>query len=102
MRGIDRSYTCWIFHGEKSNDNVEPGEKSSTAYASDDKDTDTYDFDRVEEIANALEEDLQDCPKMFERLVSDTEKPLYKGFTIHKIVCGIKVVQLKSGQWMVR
>ena len=45
MRGIDRSYTCWIFQGEKSNDNIEPGEKSSTAYALDDKDTDTYDFD---------------------------------------------------------
>ena len=45
MRGIDRRYTCWIFHGEKSNDNVEQGEKSSTAYASADRDTDIYDFD---------------------------------------------------------
>ena len=23
MHGIDRSYTCWIFHGEKSSENVE-------------------------------------------------------------------------------
>ena len=43
-------------HGEKSNENVEPGEKSSMAYASDDKDINTYDFDQVEEIADALEE----------------------------------------------
>ena len=69
--GIDRSYTCQIFHGEKSNKNVEPGD--STLYASDDNGTNTYDCDRVEEIAEELEEDLQDCPKIFERLVSDIE-----------------------------
>ncbi|XP_058770990.1 uncharacterized protein LOC131644494 isoform X3 [Vicia villosa] len=78
--GIDRSYKCWIYHGEKINENVEPVEKSNTTtYAPDDNDTDTYDCDRVEEIAEALEEDLKDCPKRFERLVSDAEKPLYKG-----------------------
>ena len=78
MRGIDRSYTGWIFHGEKSTENVEPGVKSNATYVSYDNATDTYDCDRVEEIAEALEEDLQDCPKMFERLVSDAEKLLYK------------------------
>ena len=31
MRGIDRSYTCWIFHSEKSNENVKLGEKSTMA-----------------------------------------------------------------------
>ena len=67
--GIDRSYTCWIFHGDKSNGNVEP--RDSTTYASNDNGRDIYDYDRVEEIAEALEEDLKDCPKMFERLVSD-------------------------------
>ncbi|XP_058735867.1 uncharacterized protein LOC131607939 [Vicia villosa] len=55
--GIDRSYKCWIYHGEKINENVEPGEKSNTTtYAPDDNDTDTYDCDRVKEIAEALEE----------------------------------------------
>src|ERR1051325_7131631 len=58
MRGIDQSYTCWIFHGEKSSENVEPGVKSNATYASYDNATDTYDCDRVEEIAKALEEDL--------------------------------------------
>ena len=77
--GIDWSYTCWIFHGEKSYEYVEPGD--STKYDSEDNDTDTYDCDRVKEIAEALEEDLQDCPKIFERLVSDAEKLLYKGYT---------------------
>ena len=60
-------------HGEKSDGNDESGDNRT--YASNDNGTDTYDYDRVEEIAEALEEDLNDCPKMFERLVSDTEKP---------------------------
>ena len=32
--GIDRSYTCWNLHGEKSNGNVESG--YNTTYASND------------------------------------------------------------------
>src|SRR3954471_23851390 len=75
--GIDRSYTCWNLHGEKSNGNVES--RYNTTYASNNDCTDTYDYDRVGEIAKALEEDLEDCPKMLESLVSDAEKPLYDG-----------------------
>lgn len=44
-------------------------------YVSDDVDTNTYDYDRVEDIEDVIEEDLQDCPKMFERLLSDVVKP---------------------------
>ena len=96
--GIDRSYKCWIFHGEKINENVEPRGTSNTTYASDDKDTETYDCDRVEEIAEALEEDLHDCPKMFERLVSDAEKPLYKGCTkFTRLSATLKLYNLKTG-----
>src|ERR1051325_591466 len=56
--GIDRSYTCWNMHGEKSNGNVELGDKRT--YVSNDNCTYTYDYDRVEEIVEALEEDLND------------------------------------------
>ncbi|XP_058771635.1 uncharacterized protein LOC131645005 isoform X1 [Vicia villosa] len=93
--GIDRSYTCWTMHGEKSNGNAESS--CNRKYASNDDCTDTYECDRVEEIAEALEEDLADCPKMFERLVSDAEKPLYDGcskFTILSAV--LKLYNLKA------
>ena len=94
--GIDRSYTCWNLHGEKSNENVESG--YNTTYASNDDCTDTYDYDRVEEIAEALEEDLKDCPKMFERLVSDAEKPLYNGCTkFTRLSALLKLYNLKAG-----
>src|ERR1051325_11330088 len=96
-RGIDRSFTCWIFHGEKSSENVEPEVKSNATYASYDNVTDTYDCDRVEEIAEALEVDLQDCPKMFERLVSDVEKTLYKDCTkFTRLFAVLKVYNLKA------
>jgi hypothetical protein len=83
-------------HGEKSNENVESG--YNTTYASNDDCTDTYDYDRVEEIAEALEEDLKDCPKMFERLVSDAEKPLYNGCTkFTRLSALLKLYNLKAG-----
>ena len=94
--GIDRSYTCWNLHGEKSNENVEPGD--STTYASNYSGADTYDCDRVEEIAEALEGDLKDCPEMFERLVSDAEKPLYDGCTkFTRLSVVLKLYNLKAG-----
>src|ERR1044072_5429615 len=94
--GIDRSYTCWNMHGEKSNENVESGDKRT--YASKDNCTDTYNYDQVEEIAKALEEDLNDCPKMFERLVSNAEKPLYNGCTkFTRLSAVLKLYNLKAG-----
>src|ERR1051325_10503990 len=46
--GIDRSYTCWNLHGEKSNGNVELGD--NTTYASNDNCIYTYDYDPFDEI----------------------------------------------------
>src|ERR1051325_4373915 len=93
--GIDRSYTCWTMHGEKSTGNAESS--CNRKYASNDDCTDTYDCDRVEEIAEALEEDLADCPKMFERLVSDAEKPLYVGCSkFTRLSAVLKLYNLKA------
>lgn len=38
---------------------------------------DKQEFDRLEEFVNLIEEDLRDCPEMFEKLVRDAKKPLY-------------------------
>src|ERR1043165_9765948 len=59
--------------------------------------TDTYDCDRVDEIAEALEEDIQDCPKMFESLVSDADKPLYKDYPkFTRLSAVLKLYNLKA------
>src|ERR1051325_465661 len=83
-------------HGEKSNGNVEL--RDNMTYASNENCTDTYDYDRVEEIAEALEEDLNDFPKMFERLVRDAEKHLYNGCTkFTRLSVVLKLYNLKAG-----
>ncbi|KAK2420428.1 hypothetical protein QL285_031156 [Trifolium repens] len=65
--GIDKSYTCWTMHGEKKTKST--NFRSSVRDTSNDFERDTYEFDRVEEFVNVVEEDLRDCPKMFERLI---------------------------------
>ena len=45
-------------------------------------------------------EDLQDCPKMFERLVSDSGKPLYDGcikFTRLSAVLKLYNIKVRNG-----
>ncbi|XP_073225684.1 uncharacterized protein [Cicer arietinum] len=93
--GIDQSYTCWIRHGEKKKGNI--NFENSSTYASTDFDTDTYEPDRVDEIAKAVEEDLRDCPKMFESLLSDAEKELYNGCTkFTRLSAILKLYNLKA------
>ncbi|KAF1870947.1 hypothetical protein Lal_00015247 [Lupinus albus] len=75
---IDQSYTCWTGHGEKILE-IHMKENNSNA----------YEGDRFDEMVNVVEEDLQDRPQMFQRLISDAGKPLYGGctkFTIFAVV----------------
>ena len=54
--------------------------------------------DRFDEMVNAVEEDLHDCPEMFEKLKSDSEEPLYKGCTkFTKLSVTLKLYKLKAG-----
>ncbi len=49
-------------------------------------------------MENAVEEDLRDCPQMFEKLVSDAEKLLYEGCTkFTRLSAMLKLYNLKSG-----
>jgi len=78
--GIDKSYSCWTKHGENQKNDIAHNEHDSTSYAPQETDT-TYDFDQVEEIANIIEEDMRDCPQMFDKLTMDAKTPLYNGCT---------------------
>ncbi|KAK7266896.1 hypothetical protein RIF29_19556 [Crotalaria pallida] len=93
--GIDQSYTCWTRHGETRE---EFGAlKDDAGYALNDADTNSYDGDCFDEMAVVLEEDLRDCPEMFERLMNDAEKPLYDGCTqFNKLSTVLKLYKLKS------
>jgi hypothetical protein len=94
--GIDKSYTCWTMHGEKKTKSAKRRNERDTS-TDFEKDT-NYEFDRVEEILNVIEDDLRDCPKMFERVVIDAETPLYEGCTkFTRLSTVLKLYKLKAG-----
>ncbi|XP_020234423.1 uncharacterized protein LOC109814420 [Cajanus cajan] len=95
--GIDKSYSCWTKHGETRNMDVDHDLQDSVNYAPSEPDT-TYEFDQVEEIVNVVEEDLRDCPEMFDRLASDANTPLYDGCTkFTRLSAVLKLLKLKAG-----
>lgn len=95
--GIDQSYTCWTKHGEKRKKGESSNMGNSERYASDDIDTNTCAGDDFEEMAKAVEDDLNDRPQMFEKLITDAETPLYEGCTkFTKLSAVIKLYNLKS------
>ncbi|XP_054782392.1 uncharacterized protein LOC129289620 [Prosopis cineraria] len=61
----------------------------------------TYKGDCLEEMANTIERELEDCPEMLEMLKSDAEKPLYVGCTeFTKLSVVLKLYNLKvSNGW---
>ncbi|RDX74352.1 hypothetical protein CR513_45903, partial [Mucuna pruriens] len=66
-------------------------------YVINDINTNICDDDCLEKITNVVEEDLQDCPKMFTRLVSDAKKSLYNGCTkFIKLSMILKLYNLKE------
>ncbi|WJX39686.1 hypothetical protein P8452_27207 [Trifolium repens] len=96
FNGIDKSYTCWTMHGEErtKSSNLRSNVTDTSNYF----EKDSQEFDHVEEFVNVIEEDLRDCPGMFERLVSDSEKPLYDGCTkFTRLSTVLKLYNLKIG-----
>ncbi|XP_058733075.1 uncharacterized protein LOC131604664 [Vicia villosa] len=90
--GIDKSYTCWTMHGEEKKKSTNLRD-APTLF-----ENDKQEFDRVEEFVNLIEEDLRDCPEMFEKLVSDAKKPLYDGCTkFTRLSSVLKLYNLKAG-----
>ena len=91
--GIDQSYTNWTKHGETEGESSNMG----NTHAPDDNGPNSFEDDRFEEMVNVIEEDLRDCPQMFETLVSDAEKPLYVGCTkFTRLSSMLKLYNLKS------
>ncbi|GAU42940.1 hypothetical protein TSUD_135320 [Trifolium subterraneum] len=100
FNGIDKTYTCWTMHGEEKTKSTNL--RSNVTYTSNVFEEDTQEFncveefDRVEEFVNVIEEDLRDCLGMFDRLVSDSEKPLYDGCTkFTRLSAVLKLFNLK-------
>ncbi|WVY99056.1 hypothetical protein V8G54_031207 [Vigna mungo] len=94
--GIDKSYSCWTKHGENRKNNINNDFHHNTSYTPKETDT-TYELDEVEEIVNVIEEDMRDCPQMFDRLTSDAKTPLYNGCTsFTRLSAILKLFNLKA------
>ncbi|KAL6557058.1 hypothetical protein OROHE_006934 [Orobanche hederae] len=86
LHGIDKTYTCWIYRGEKR------GELNSSNLNSSDQFVDIIDTDVMEDnegvsasvekdFPNLINEGLRDHPDMNEKLKDDAALPLWPGCT---------------------
>ncbi|KAK1403736.1 hypothetical protein POM88_003341 [Heracleum sosnowskyi] len=88
FHGIDKTYTCWTYHGEERvernsrdfNSNSQFVDEASTDVM-EDTDTDGGRFSVEKDIPNVINEDLRDHPDMHENLKDDAELPLWPGCT---------------------
>ncbi|WVZ00727.1 hypothetical protein V8G54_026796 [Vigna mungo] len=94
--GIDKSYSCWTKHGENRKNHINNDFHHNTSYTLKETDT-TYELDEVEENVNVIEEDMQDCPHMFDSLTTDAKTPLYNGCTsFTRLSAVLKLFNLKA------
>ena len=83
--GIDQSYTCWIWHGEKEVVNINADNVHD------------YDCDRLEDMAQAVQENFYDRHNQFEKLLSDAKLPLYPSCSkFTKLSAVLKLYNLKA------
>ena len=95
--GIDQSYTCWTKHGEEESVKASTDQRSNARDDTFDVRTNTYEPNFLEDMADAVEEELRDCPKMFDRIKSDATTPLYEGCTkFMRLSAVLKLYNLKA------
>lgn len=71
--GFDRGYTKWTYHGEN---------EKNTAYqfsSAQSEGVNEFEGDTIDKMTQHLEQEAFDCPEMFEKLIANSEKPLYNG-----------------------
>ncbi|KAL6561263.1 hypothetical protein OROMI_016864 [Orobanche minor] len=90
---FDRTYTCWIWHGE-SRDRTSVGTSSDNVCEG----HNTNEGDRLEEMLHVVEENFDKDSSKFESMLNDSEKPLYEGCTKYTRLSAIlKLFNLKAG-----
>ena len=94
--GIDQSYTRWTRHGETDDarsDRVHTTMGPSNEFGPsicDDED------DGLQEMLNAVEGVLHNCPQQFQELKGNVEKPLYAGNSKHiRLLAVLKLYNFK-------
>lgn len=94
---IDHTYTCQHKHGESRDTTDRSHGNNGSTYVLHDFETSIDEDDHVEEMASAVEEELQDCLEMLERLRNDARTPLYTGYIgFPKLTAVLRLYNLKA------
>ena len=90
---FDRTYTRWIWHGEKRE-----GTSSSNTDNIVREGPNINEGDRLEDMLRDAQDQFNDNPATFERLLSDSEKPLYPGCEKYtRLSAVLRLYNLKAG-----
>ena len=90
---FDRTYTRWIWHGEKRE-----GTSTSNSGNIIREGPNINEGDRLEDMLRVAQDQFNDNPAMFERLLSDSEKPLYPGCEKYtRLSAVLRLYNLKAG-----
>ncbi|XP_074287829.1 uncharacterized protein LOC141612982 [Silene latifolia] len=94
LKGFKADYNVWIWHGESDNDictnvnfgiNDKDGDQIDVGVENDDEIFENIDMDdniepdndNIDGLMKDLEEDIVECPIIFQRMVDNSKKPLY-------------------------
>ncbi|KAK1368182.1 hypothetical protein POM88_034274 [Heracleum sosnowskyi] len=103
IHGIDKTYTCWTYHGEKKGERSSSNLNSNYPFIDGGDNNITVDNDCSNssgrnDIPNVTNEELHDHPDMSERLKDDCALPLWHGCTkFSKLSAVLTLYNLKVG-----
>ncbi|XP_074299529.1 uncharacterized protein LOC141630650 [Silene latifolia] len=115
LKGFKADYNVWIWHGESVNDtcsnvnfgiNDKDGDQIDVGVENDDEIFENIDMDdniepdndNIDGLMKDLEEDIVECPIIFQRMVDNSKKPLYpNGSKFSLLLAVLKLFTLKAG-----
>ncbi|XP_074266804.1 uncharacterized protein LOC141590091 [Silene latifolia] len=115
LKGFKADYNVWVWYGESVNDicsnvnfgiNDKDGDQIDVGVENDDEifenidmdDNIELDNDNIDGLMKDLEEDIVECPIIFQRMVDNSKKPLYpNGSKFSLLLAVLKLFTLKAG-----
>ncbi|KAK1377632.1 hypothetical protein POM88_024378 [Heracleum sosnowskyi] len=103
IHGIDKTYTCWTYHGEKKGERSSSNLNSNYPFIDGGDNNITVDNDCSNssgrnDIPNVMNEELHDHPDMSERLKDDCALPLWHPWIEH--IDKENVLEVLDAQWL--
>ncbi|KAL2897909.1 Zinc metalloproteinase-disintegrin-like HV1 [Bienertia sinuspersici] len=89
---FDNTYTCWIWHEERM-DETHVGKPKNSVF----EEENVAKGDYLDDMLRVAQDKFNDDPSKFEKLLSDSENPLYPGCTKYsRLKAILKLYNLKA------